>query len=274
MHKIIASLALLVTLAGATASEVSLSTAAKKVGEIVAHRGASIAFPENTLEAYQGAIEAGAHLFEIDLRRTKDGALVSLHDNTLDRTTNATGPVGHKTLQELRALDAGGWHSNKFAGATIPTFREILETAGTSAGVLIDLKSEDPAYRQQIVSEIKSYGDPKRILFGVRSVEAAQFFRKQLPESRQIGLIPDEDSIEAFAKAGVETIRLWPRWLSNASLVPRVRRAGAKLHVGAGAGAGSREEVEPLLAHQPDSLSSDDPARLIRTLKELAAKGQ
>jgi glycerophosphoryl diester phosphodiesterase len=272
MRKITVCLALLATLSGAIAAEVSLSAAAKNVEEIVAHRGASIAFPENTLEAYQGAIDARAHLFEIDLRRTKDGKLVSLHDNTVDRTTNSKGPVGDKTLHELRALDAGSWYSKKFKGARIPTFREILETAGTSSGVLIDLKSEDPVYRQQIVSEIQRYGDPKRILFGVRSVAAARFFRGLLPDSRQIGLIPDQDSIEAFARAGVETIRLWPRWLSDASLVPRVRRAGAKLHIGAGAG--SREEVEPLLAHKPESLSSDDPARLIRTLKELAAKGQ
>ena len=169
---------------------------------------------------------------------------------------------------DLRDLSLGC----KFKGAKIPTFREILEAAGTSSDVLIDLKSEDIAYRKQIVSEIKQHGDPKRIIFGVRSVEAARFFREQLPASRQIGLIPDEDSIEAFAKAGVETIRLWPRWLSNAALVPRVRKSGAKLHIGAGAG--SSEEVKPLLAHQPDSLSSDDPAKLIRTLKELAASGQ
>ena len=268
MRKIIICFALLAPLASAAAVDGSLSAAAKNVEEIVAHRGASIAFPENTIEAYQGSIDAGVHLFEIDLRRTKDDKLVSLHDNTLDRTTNSKGPVGDKTLQELRSLDAGSWHSDKFKGAKIPTFREILETAGTSSDVLIDLKGEAPSYREQIVSEIKRYGDPKRIVFGVRSVEAATYFHKRLPTSRQIGLIPDEDSIEAFAKAGVDTIRLWPRWLGNRSLVPRVRRAGTKLHIGAGAG--SREEVEPLLAHQPDSLSSDDPARLLQTLKELA----
>ncbi len=269
MRKIIICFALLGAFAPfAAAADVSLSVAARNVKEIVAHRGASIAFPENTIEAYQGAIDAGAHLFEIDLRKTKDGELVSLHDDTLDRTTNSTGPVGDKTLLELRLLDAGSWHSAKFKGAKIPVFREILETAGTSSSVLIDLKGETPEYREQIVAEIKRYSDPKRIVFGVRSVEAAEYFRKRLPASRQIGLIPKEDSIEAFAKAGVETIRLWPRWLGNESLVPRVRKAGVKLHIGAGAG--SREEVVPLLAQQPDSLSSDDPGRLIQTLKELA----
>lgn len=272
MRNIVISFILCAISIAATAADVSLSEAAKHVKEIVAHRGSSIAFPENTLEAYRGAIEAGADIFEIDLRRTKDGELVSLHDNTLDRTTNATGPVGKKTLRELRALDAGSWHSAKFKGAKIPTFREILDAAGTSADVLIDLKSEDIAYRKQIVSEIKRYGDPERIVFGVRSVEAARFFREQLPASRQIGLIPNEDSIEAFAKTGVETIRLWPRWLGNQTLVPRVRKSGAKLHIGAGAG--NREEVIPLLAHRPDSLSSDDPAKLIETLKKLAAGGR
>ena len=272
MRNLVTSFLLLASSIAATAAEAPLSTAAKHVTEIVAHRGSIIAFPENTLEAYKGAIEAGADLFEVDLRRTKDGELISLHDNTLDRTTNARGPVGDKTLRELRALDAGSWHSAKYKGAKIPTFREILKAAGTASDVLIDLKSEDIAYREQIVSQIKQHSDPKRIVFGVRSVEAAHYFREQLPASRQIGLIPDEDSIEAFAAAGVETIRLWPRWLGNDTLVPRVRKSGAKLHIGAGAG--SSEEVKPLLAHQPDSLSSDDPAKLIRTLKELAANGQ
>jgi len=101
----------------------------------------------------------------------------------------------------------------------------------------------------------------------VRSVAQAQLFRKLLPESRQIGLIPTQAVVEAFAEAGVEAIRLWPKWLTDKSLVPRVRAAKRQLHLGTGKG--TEAEVLPLLEHEPESLSSDDPARLIKTLAKL-----
>jgi hypothetical protein len=69
--------------------------------------------------------------------------------------------------------------------------------------------------------------------------------------------VPEADDIEAFADAGVKVIRLWPKWLADETLVPRVRKRGLELHVGTGGG--TRAEVLPLLAHRPESLSSDDP---------------
>ena len=79
--------------------------------------------------------------------------------------------------------------------------------------------------------------------------------------------MPTVDDIEPFAKAGVKVIRLWPKWLSDEKLVPRVRKLKLELHLGTGKG--TKEEVLPLLAHEPESLSSDDPARLIRTLSDI-----
>jgi hypothetical protein len=105
-------------------------------------------------------------------------------------------------------------------------------------------------------------------VLGVRSVEQAKLFRNLLPDSRQIGLVPTVKDIEPFAEAGVKVIRLWPKWLDDPALVPRVRKLGVELHIGTGRGA--REEVLPLLAHAPESLSSDDPAQLRKTLAALA----
>ena len=79
-----------------------------------------------------------------------------------------------------------------------------------------------------------------------------------------IGLVPTADDIEPFGKAGVKVIRLWPKWLSDETLVPRVRKLGLELHLGTGMD--TKAEVLPLLAHKPESLSSDDPAQLLRTL--------
>jgi glycerophosphoryl diester phosphodiesterase len=86
----------------------------------VAHRGHSIAYPENTLEAYRKAIELGVEMIECDVNITSDGRLVMMHDPTLDRTTNGTGRVSAATWEEIQRLDAGGKFKPEFAGARIP----------------------------------------------------------------------------------------------------------------------------------------------------------
>lgn len=246
----------------------SLARAAKKVSEIVGHRGSSADRPENTLASYRRGIEARATTVEIDVRTTKDGFLVSLHDADLSRTSNGKGTVGEKTLAELKQLDFGSWFDVKFKDERIPTVPEILALCKGKCDVLFDLKETGDAYLDRIVAVVRQHGEAKRIILGVRSTEQAKRLRKLLPECKQIGLIPEAKDITSFAEAGVETIRLWPKWLGDAALVPLVRKH--KLHLHLGAGKGTKEEVLPLLAFEPESLSSDDPARLRQTLAELA----
>lgn len=92
----------------------------------VAHRGHSIAYPENTLEAYRKAIELGVEMIECDVNITSDGKLVMMHDSTLDRTTNGSGLVSSVTWDEIQRLDAGGKFKPEFAGARIPSAEETL----------------------------------------------------------------------------------------------------------------------------------------------------
>lgn len=234
------------------------------VRHIIGHRGSCADRPENTLASARRAIEAGATAVEVDIRRTKDGQLVLLHDALLDRTTNGKGPVGEKTLEEIRQLDAGRWFAAKFAGEKVPTLGEVLTACRGKVDVMLDLKEQGNDYAQAVVAEVKAKGEPKRTIVGVRSVEQAKQFRRLLPEARQIGLIANPDDLDAYVSVGVGTIRLWPKWLSDASLVERVRWAGAELLLGAGTG--KPDEVLPLLKYRPESMSSDDPARLLATL--------
>ena len=240
--------------------------AASGVRQIVAHRGASADRPENTLAGIGRAISSGATAVEVDVRTTKDNHLVILHDATLERTTNGRGPVRKKTLAELKRLDAGSWFSPKYSGERIPTLGEVLTLCRGKIDVLLDLKEKGAPYARAVVAEVRAKGDPRQVIVGVRSAEQARKFRKLLPEARQLGLIPDPKDIEAFADAGVEMIRLWPRWLSDPTLVQRVRNTGAKLHINNTTGL--PKEVLPLLKHRPDSLSSDDTARLLKTLAQ------
>jgi glycerophosphoryl diester phosphodiesterase len=118
---------------------------------VIAHRGSSAEAPENTLPAFEAAVVAGAEAIELDVRLTADGAPVVIHDSTLDRTTDRTGPVASHTLAELRALDAG-WHFTPDQGRThpyrgrdarIPTLGEVL-WAFPRLSLLVELK-ESPA---------------------------------------------------------------------------------------------------------------------------------
>jgi glycerophosphoryl diester phosphodiesterase len=92
----------------------------------VAHRGNSIAYPENTLEAYRNAIELGVEAIECDVNITRDGKLVMMHDSTLDRTTTGSGLVSSATWDEIQGLDAGGKFNSKFAGVRVPSAEETL----------------------------------------------------------------------------------------------------------------------------------------------------
>lgn len=93
----------------------------------IAHRGTTIHGPENTLPAFETAIEKGMEYVEIDVRFTSDGVPVVIHDVTVDRTTNGVGKVSDFTLSELKELDAGSWFADEFVGTQIPTLEETLE---------------------------------------------------------------------------------------------------------------------------------------------------
>jgi glycerophosphoryl diester phosphodiesterase len=136
----------------------------------IAHRGASAAAPENTIVAMRRAVRDGADLVEVDVQRSRDGALVLLHDTTLHRTTDARtrfpdrSPwrVGDFTLDELRRLDAGGWWSPGHAGERIPTLDELFDTLrGTGVGVQLELKV--PAAHPGVVHDLATFLDEQPV---------------------------------------------------------------------------------------------------------------
>lgn len=110
---------------------------------VVAHRGFSGVAPENTLTAFKKAIEVGCDMIELDVRLSKDGTVVVIHDDTLERTTTGKGRVIEKTLNELKQLDAGSKFHFSFSGERIPTLREALELANGKVLVNIELKIGD-----------------------------------------------------------------------------------------------------------------------------------
>ena len=124
----------------------------RSVPLILAHRGASAYAPENTFAAFDLAREMGAPAVETDVRATRDGALVLLHDSTVDRTTNGRGPVVELTLAEVRSLDAGGWFEPRFAGQSIPTLAEFLVRYGATYPACIEVKAL--GIERQVLDEV------------------------------------------------------------------------------------------------------------------------
>jgi glycerophosphoryl diester phosphodiesterase len=122
----------------------------------VAHRGASGCAPENTIAAFHKAVEIKADFFELDVRMSKDGELVLIHDTSVDRTTDGSGEVGDMTFEELRGLDAGSWFSPEYAGEQIPTLGEALDHFGGKIGILIEIKAPSlyPGIEQKVADEL------------------------------------------------------------------------------------------------------------------------
>jgi glycerophosphoryl diester phosphodiesterase len=108
---------------------------------IIGHRGYHAKYPENTLAAFEAAIEAGAVMIELDVMLSRDRKVVVIHDATLDRTTNGKGSVADLTLAELKQLDAGSWFDTQFANQQIPGLSEVLDLVNDRIYVNIEIKS-------------------------------------------------------------------------------------------------------------------------------------
>lgn len=197
---------------------------------LVAHRGASAYAPEHTLASYRLAIEQGADYVEQDLAVTKDGALICLHDESLERTTNVAerfpdravvdAATGRRqwlalefTLAEIKQLDAGGWFDGRFAGERVPTWEEAVNVVGSAAGLYPELKT--PAlYRARGIDQTALFVDSIRRLGLDRrppaSLVVQSFEDRPLREIAR--LFPDMPRTFLFE------IHDGPRWLSTHAL--------------------------------------------------------
>ncbi len=220
----------------------------------VAHRGGIVpGYPENTLKAFRHAIRSGAQVLEIDLRATKDGHLVVIHDRTLERTTNGRGLVCARTLAELKRLDAGG-------GERIPSYQEALElVAGTGVEVLLDIKRSRAQDLGKIVALTEQHGAVASVIAGVRSVRSLRKIRALNPGIRTLGFVRSPDRVDEFIAAGVDIVRLKYEWIErDPGLIERVHALGRP--VWALAPGLARDGLDPLIDSGVDGIISDAPA--------------
>ena len=153
---------------------------------MISHRGEHLHHPENTLAAFQAAVDAGADFFELDVRTTVDGKLVLMHDATVDRMTGGKGEVAKMTFEDLRKLEVGENMGPGFAGTHIPTFDEALALAHGRIGVYVDSKQISPAdavstiRRHEMENDVVIYGGPDYL----QKVGAIAPRMKLMPEAK------------------------------------------------------------------------------------------
>ncbi|ESU33755.1 hypothetical protein G3A_04595 [Bacillus sp. 17376] len=161
---------LVIYLSGAS-SDFAIAKISSDYGQIkainISHRGASGHAPEHTLQAYELGNVMNGDYIEVDLQMTKDGELIALHDETIDRTTEKKGLVKNLTLKEIKKIDAGSWFneafpkkmSTEYSGLQIPTLREVLDRFSPDSKFFIETKSPEvyPGMEEKLISILNEY---------------------------------------------------------------------------------------------------------------------
>ena len=141
----------------------------KKMPKIYAHRGASFDYPENTLLAFEQAVQQGADGIELDIHFTKDKKLVVCHDEQIRRTSNGEGLIESFTYEELLSFDFGAWKDARFAGQKIPLLEQVLPIVKQSGMDLnIEVKNDETHYvgiEKAVVDMVNSFGLNERVIY-------------------------------------------------------------------------------------------------------------
>jgi glycerophosphoryl diester phosphodiesterase len=165
---------------------------------VIAHQGGEGLRPSNTLVAFRNAAEMGVDVLEMDVHRTADGALVLIHDATVERTTGGQGRVMDLTLEEIKSLDAGWYwtpddgqtYPFRGQGISIPTLGEVL-TAFPDLKYNIEIKQVEPSIAVQLCEELRRHGVARRALVASFHPQAMDEFRSACPET-PTSMVEDE----------------------------------------------------------------------------------
>ncbi len=186
---------------------------------LVAHRGANRYAPENTLPAFEKAIELGADGVEFDVQMTLDGILVVCHNFTVDKTSNGSGPIEAMTFQELRNLDFGSWYGPEYQGTKIPTLAEVLEVVQDMKWINIEIKRPRAAVRREIVTKIlavvNAFGISDKTVISSFDYPVLGEVKRQDPD-QEIGMLYSVLDRRKQGMEGLRFIGLAKRYKSNA----------------------------------------------------------
>ncbi|WP_318616462.1 glycerophosphodiester phosphodiesterase [Sporosarcina sp. YIM B06819] len=203
----------------------------------VAHRGASSYAPENTQAAFQKGLELGADFLECDVHLSKDGELIIMHDDKVDRTTNGKGFIKDYTLAELKELDAGVVFDPSFSGEKIITLDELLDEFYGEIGLLIEIKKSSlyPGIEEKVVALLEKHGDVSGIIVQSFDIESMRKIHSLLPEL-QIAILMKPSTLLPSTKR-IEDLTSFATYINfnvsyiNKRMVDRIHTYGGKVLV-------------------------------------------
>jgi len=227
---------------------------------VIAHRGAHNGIPENTLVAYQKAIDLGADFVEVDIRTSSDGEFVSIHNRTIDAYVEGkTGLVHDYTLAELKSLDVGKRIGPQWEKTRIPTFKEILDLCKGNCGIYLDLKDAPiPA----LVALIKEKDMINDVLWCISDYKEMSELMNSCPECI---LMPDPGDLDEFTMILKEfnPVVVAPVWSDlSQRLIQMSKNAAALVFVDER----DPQSWEQALKWGVDGIQTDHPEKLIRYL--------
>ena len=209
-----------------------------KYPRICAHRGFNTVAPENSMPAFGAAVALGAEEIEFDLWTTKDGVLVSCHDETLDRVSDGVGKIGDYTYEELLGLDFGAKHGEKFSGLRIPTFEQILRKFAGRVIMNVHVKIWDKRYEDdkldEIVALLRKYDCEKHIYFMTTNDDMVRKVNEKYPHIAMcLGWDANNDPMSMVDRAislGAYKIQLFKPYF-NEETVKRAHKHGILCNV-------------------------------------------
>jgi glycerophosphoryl diester phosphodiesterase len=233
------------------------------------HRGSSAAAPENTYAAFERAGEDGAAYVETDIRRTADGALVLLHDSSLDRTTDGRGSVADASLDAIRGLDAGSWFGEAFRGQRVPELAAFLRwiEARPSLGAALEVKASGVGGEVARLAWSSPARDRLAIYsFLVDEIQAAKAEAPDLPCLLLLEMTADPGGVMATIQtSGADGADVPWQWDAR-SLIAEMRQRG--LLIGGGTADGP-EAAAPLVELGVDLIDTDRPSEMVAALRDL-----
>jgi glycerophosphoryl diester phosphodiesterase len=250
---------------------------------VYAHRGGSLQWPGNTILAFDEALNAGADVLEMDVRSTSDGALVVIHNSTVDETTDGRGPVAGFTLTALQLLDAGyRWGPDKFPhrgkGLKVPTLEEVFEHyKNRDVCMNIEIKQIMPSIVDRFCDLVVKHGMTDRILVASFSTSVLRQIRARLPK-----LATSAGTWEMFVfyllhwfnltdryHLPVQSLQFWssagPFPIITESLVTAAHQYGLEIH---GWTVNNPDEMRRLIKLGVDGIITDEPTLLIDEIEK------
>jgi len=244
-------------------ARMALKTTRGRRPKIAHHRGAARYAPENTLPALEKAVRLGADYVEFDVRTTRDGMFILLHDGTLNRTTGGRGSVRDQSGSNLGALDAGAWFGRPFQGTKVPRLDEFLQAAAQKVELYVDAKDIAPGALAEVLS--KNGLIERAVVY--QHVEYLEELRRIDPRIRRMPPLRDPARIDDVVKR-VRPYAVDTQWsILSKNLIDRCHAKGVQVFSDA---LGSHESIEHYrraIRDGIDVIQTDYPLRVLRAIE-------